>query len=121
MSMRRLNSDHPRDGLETVSNALELFLRTFLIAIGVVVFGFAIFIIATMEAGSKGQGGRWYVAVGAMVALGAVDTQFGRLVRRRNPLFFLTWPAAYRRYQYQSLLLLALAALVLFMCAWLLP
>lgn len=121
MPIQKHSPGDPRDGLETAANALELFLRASLIAIGVAIFGFAILIIATMEAGSKSQGGRWYVAVGAMVALGAIDTQYGRLVRRRLPFDLFGFSQQWMRYGLKSMLLLCLAGLVLFLCAWLIP
>jgi predicted small integral membrane protein len=74
-----------------------------------------------MDGGSRSQGGRFYVAIAALVALGAVDSQFRRLVQRRMPLFSLKTAEEERLYRVVSLLVLLTSAVVLIGLAWLLP
>jgi hypothetical protein len=98
-------------GAEQASRILEQFLRVILWAVAAAVLVGAVLIMVDMDASSKSQGGRLYIAVAAMVALGAVDRQFGWLARRR--CFFFE-SAGYFRYGMRSLLLLALSAVLLF-------
>ena len=88
-----------------------------LLAIGV--FAGAILIMVDMDSGSAGQGGRYYVAVAALVALGALDSQFQRLLKRRLPFSFGT-SGQERRYALVSLLALIAAGAVLIGVAWML-
>jgi hypothetical protein len=74
-----------------------------------------------MEGGSGSQGGRFFVAIAALMLLGAVDSQYGRLVRRRVPLFSLETTMEQRRYRAVSLVLLLVSAVVLIGLAWCLP
>lgn len=115
---------HGRERLFSVLGQLDRTLNSFLrILLGiaaVAILAVAVLIQVTMDESSRSQGGRWYVAVAALVALGAVDSRFGWLVRRREP-FSLTESPAHRRYRYLSLLLLSGSAVVLFGLAWLLP
>ena len=80
----------------------------------------AVLIIATMEAGSKSQGGRFFVAAGALVALGWVDQQLMRLAWRRYALVDGDWPN-YRRVCILTGLLLLVTGAFLFGLAHLLP
>ena len=107
------------DGLDQVARGLERFLLVFLGGVAVAILVIAVVMITTMETGSGSQGGRFYVAAAAALLLGAVDTQFGRLMRRRLPLLLIDTPE-YRRYRIGSLLLLFLATLALFGLALLL-
>jgi hypothetical protein len=77
-----------------------------------VVVGLATAIIWTMEPSSAVQGGRYYVAVGALVALVLIDRQMTLLVRRRLPFSLSTLPAE-RRYHRRSFLLLVAAGVLL--------
>jgi hypothetical protein len=120
MSLEQQDREPFARGAEQATRVLELFLQFVLwIGIGIVIAG-ALLIMMTMDAGSRSQGGRIYVAIGAMVALGAIDNRFRWLARRRyGPWLIEPW--GYYRYRTQSLLLLALAAAVLFGFALLLP
>lgn len=69
------------------------------------IVAFSIVIMVTMDAGSASTGGRFFVAVAAVVLLGAVDTQFQRLLHRHLPFHIGTHPQE-RRWAAQSLLLL---------------
>ena len=73
-----------------------------------------------MDGGSRSQGGRFYVAIAAIVILGAVDSQFRKLVVRRAP-FSLGTTEAESRYAMISLLLMLLSAVLLIGLAWYLP
>jgi hypothetical protein len=73
-----------------------------------------------MDGGSRSQGGRFYVAIAALVILGAVDSQFRKLVERRAP-FSIGTTEAERHYALVSLLLLLVSGVILFGAAWLLP
>ena len=110
---QRPTPEHP---MHTLARGAELLI----LAAGLVVFVVAIFIMFDMDAGSKSTGGRFFVAVGAMVALGVLDKFYGRLVWQRTP-FFWTESDEYRRYRWRSLGLMLLAGLILFGCAFLLP
>ena len=107
-------------GLERTANALDIFLRIFLVIVAIATVAGAIFLMLKMDSGSRSQGGRFYVAIAALVILGAVESQFRKLVERRAP-FSLTTTDAERRYALICLLLLLLSAVVLFGVAWLLP
>jgi hypothetical protein len=107
-------------GLERTANALDIFLRILLSIVAIATVVGAAFLMLKMDSGSQGQGGRFYVAIAALVILGAVDSQFRKLVARRAP-FSLTTTEAESRYSLISLLVLLLSALVLFGVAWLLP
>ncbi len=107
-------------GLERTANALDIFLRILLSIVAIATVVGAAFLMLKMDSGSRGQGGRFYVAIAALVILGAVDSQFRKLVARRAP-FSLTTTEAESRYSLISLLVLLLSAVVLFGVAWLLP
>ena len=101
---------------------LERFLRILLGIVAVAVFAGGVFLLMVMSGTARGLGERLSVAVGAVLLLGGVDAQFGRLAERRRP-FWRSGPgeAAYRRYQVRSAVLLVLSALVLVGLAVLLP
>ena len=105
--------------LDRLSRALENFLFIFLGIITVLILFGAIFLILQIDS-SRADGSRYYVAIAALVLLGAVDSQFGRLIKRRVP-FSLTTTAEERRYHIVSLLLMFFFAVVLIGLAWLLP
>ncbi|HEX6861476.1 MAG TPA: hypothetical protein VF414_01610 [Thermoanaerobaculia bacterium] len=86
---------------------------------GAIVTG-TLYIMLNMESGSASQGGRFYLALGALVVLGVVDTQLERLLVRLAPLRFgVSDPE--RRYAGVSLVLLVVSAVVLIAAALLLP
>ena len=68
--------------VDMLNRFLSILLRV--AAIFVLVGG--VFIMLTMDAGSRGQGGRFYVAIIILVLLGALETQSVRLLRRRARL-----------------------------------
>jgi hypothetical protein len=106
--------------LDQTANTLDIFLRILLSVVAVATLAGAVFLMLKMDSGSRGQGGRFYVAIAALVILGAVDSQFRKLVVRRAP-FSLTTTEAESRYSLVSLLLLLISAVVLIGAAWLLP
>jgi hypothetical protein len=112
----------PGDGgslatLGGIERTLTAFLQVLLGFVAVAILAGAVFLMWVMDAGSRSQGGRFYVALGAVVLLGLVDTQFARLMRRQ----FLWDSTPYRRYRLLSLLFLALAAAGLLGLALFLP
>ena len=107
-------------GLKKTADALEILLRLLLGAVSFVTVAGAIFLMLKMDSGSRSQGGRLYVAIGALVILGAIDSQFRKLVARRAPLSFGVTEAE-SRYGLISLVVLLLSAVILFGAAWLLP
>ncbi|HZA56378.1 MAG TPA: hypothetical protein VE616_19195 [Candidatus Udaeobacter sp.] len=119
-----LKPPHERErimtGLDQTAHALDTFLRIFLGIIAVATLAGAIFLMLKMDSGSRSQGGRFYVAIVALIVLGAVDSQFRKLVIRRMP-FSLTTTAAESRYAMVSLLLMLVSAVVLIGLAWFLP
>lgn len=106
--------------LDQTANALETLLRLLLAAVSFATVAGAIFLMLKMDGGSRSQGGRFYIAIAALVILGAVDSSFRKLVIRRAPFSFGTTEAE-SRYALISLLLLLLSAAVLFGAAWFLP
>ncbi|MEW5938664.1 MAG: hypothetical protein AB1750_03310 [Chloroflexota bacterium] len=103
-----------------VINALEIGLSILLGVLALVVVGGAVAIMLDMEASSQSQGGRYYVAIGALVILGFLDSQMGRVVKRRAP-FDLGTTKPERVYAAVSLLLMIVVAVVLFALAYFLP
>ena len=80
----------------------------------------ALYIMLKMDPGSRSQGGRFYVAIAALVLIAVMDKQIERLVRRRAPVQLgVTGPE--RRYAGISLLLWGMSAAVLMCGLWLLP
>lgn len=118
------NPSHEREPIMTAlsetANTLETFLRMLLGIVSVATVAGAIFLMLKLDSGSRSQGGRFYVAIAALVILGAVDSQFRKMVARRAP-FSLGTTEAESRYALISLLVLLLSAVVLFGAAWLLP
>ena len=98
---------------------IENFLLLILGAAAVAVFAGAILIMIDMDASSASQGGRYYVAVAALVALGALDAQIQKTFKRRLPFSLGTTPQE-SRYALISLLLLIAAGVVLIGVAWIL-
>jgi len=106
--------------LDQTTHTLEGFLRVLLGIVAVATVAGAIFLMVKMDSGSRSQGGRFYVAIAALVVLGAVDSQFRKLVKRNLP-FSLTTTEAESRYNLVSLLLMLIAAVMLISLAWVLP
>lgn len=106
--------------LDQTASALETLLRLLLGAVAFATVAGAIFLMLKMESSSRNQGGRFYIAIAALVILGAVDSSFRKLVIRRAPFSFGTTEAE-SRYALISLVLLLLSAVILFGAAWLLP
>src|SRR6266498_1863674 len=106
--------------LDQTTNALDIFLRILLGIVSVAAVAGAIFLMLKMDSSSRSQGGRLYVSIAALVILGAVDSQFRKLVARRAP-FSVGTTEAESRYGLISLLLLLLSAVVLFGAALLFP
>lgn len=86
---------------------------------GAIVAG-TLYIMLHMEAGSRNQGGRFYLALAALVVLAFVETQIERVVIRRVP-WQLGVSGPQRRYAGVCLLLLLASAVVLIAGALALP
>jgi hypothetical protein len=101
---------------------LDRGLRIILIVSAIAVFVAAALMLATMDAGTRAQGGRIYVTIAAILILAAIDGQYGRLEWRRRPLW-MEGPGevAYRRYVVSSVGLLLAAAAALIALAIYLP
>jgi hypothetical protein len=95
------------------TRTLERAMALVLVVSAVAVLVGAVVLITRMKAASSGQGEPFYVALAAIVLLGALDTQATRLVRRRAPGFYGPSESD-RRFARWSLLALVLAALLLF-------
>ena len=110
------------EAVARMSMMLDRGLRILLIVAAVGVFIVAVLILATMDEASRGQGGRVYVTIAAIVTLAAIDGLYGRLEDRRRPLW-MEGPgeAAYRRYLGWSIGLLVAAAVALIALAIYLP
>src|SRR5687768_1958989 len=98
--------------MQQAQDALTRVLTMVLRAVAVAVLGIGAAIIVTMDASSSTQGGRYYVAVAAIGALWIIDSQLGRLMRRRL-LWSITIQPEERRYHLWSYLLLIAASLFL--------
>jgi hypothetical protein len=110
--------DGSRRAPHNLADSLSRSLRILLRLVAIAAFSGSLFIMLNMDAGSKNQGGRLYVAVAAMVALGAADNQYTRLGSRR---LAMSGHAAYRRYRLRSFSLLPFASAALVAAALLLP
>ena len=71
---------------------IERFLLILLGLVLVAVFTGGIFIMVSMDRGSVGQGGRFYVAVITLVVLTVVDSQIEKILKRRLPFSLGTTP-----------------------------
>jgi hypothetical protein len=91
---------------------VELVMEISLAVIALIVLGGAFAIMLTMDAGSRGQGGRFYVALAAVFALGAIDGMFLKFARRHWPLE-LGPSRQEREYALISMLLLLFCAIAL--------
>lgn len=80
---RARHRDPPVAALDRASNALERFLAVLLGVVAVAVLAGGGLIIARMDASSRSQGGRFYVALAVVLALGAIEGQAMWLARRR--------------------------------------
>jgi hypothetical protein len=113
--------------LHQLDRWLDRFARLFLVMVAVSIFTVAVLMMATMDSGFRSQGGRFYVAVAAMLLLGWVASQYAWLAERQR----LRWTARpweiesgeseYWRCLVRSGMLLLLAAGVLVGLAMLLP
>ena len=112
--------EHKGIDLEQVTRTLEHALMILLFILAIAIVAGAILIILTMDSSSRSQGGRFYVAIIALVLLGVVDSQITRLVKQRAPFSLVSTPVE-RRYSLVSLLLFLVAAAVLIGLAWLAP
>jgi hypothetical protein len=86
----------------------------------VAVLAGALFAMLVLEASSRSQGGRFYVAVAALVLLGVIFSQVGRFMDiRRRP--YASPTALERRFALLSLIVMVCSTVVLIGLAWLLP
>ena len=107
-------------GLDEAEGVLAAAMRVLLGGVAVAVVAGAALLMADMGASSRSQGGRVYVAAAAAVALGAVESRFAWLARRRW-LRAEGGAAEYRRYRVRSLLAVGLATAALLGLAVVLP
>ena len=111
---------HPAEpALRAIATKLEIMLSIVLGALVLVVPAVAVLIMATMAEGTRAQGGRFYVAIAALALLGAVNSQIGRVLRRRAPAIAASPDE--RRHAAVSLILFPILALLLLGLAWRLP
>jgi hypothetical protein len=106
--------------IDKAANSLDTFLRILLGIVSLAILAGAIFLMVKLASGSRSQGGRFYVAIAALVILGAVDSQFRQLIERRAP-FSIATTETESRYAMVSLLLMLISTVVLFGAAWFLP
>lgn len=79
----RLNTPPAMDALDTTANILSRFLKIVLIAAAVAVtFGGAL-ILMNLDAGSRSQGGAFYVVLGTVLVLGWLLGSYMSVSRRR--------------------------------------
>lgn len=108
---------HPFEG---VTRTLERILLIILGTVTIAILVGAVFLMLKMDNSSQSQGGRFYVAIGALILLGFVDSQFGWVIKRHAP-FSITTTSQERRYYIISLVIMFVSALVLIGLALLLP
>lgn len=111
--MASLAPDHRSAQIERTVHAV-------LVVTACVVTTGTLVLIVTMERGSVSQGGRFFVALGALVFLGTLENQVAAFARRYWPLELGTSEPE-RRCARTCLLLLASAAVILLGAAFLLP
>lgn len=63
---------------EQVTRTLDRGLSILLGLLTIAILVGAVFLMLKMDSSSRSQGGRFYVAIAALVLLGAVDSQFRR-------------------------------------------
>jgi hypothetical protein len=114
---------HPENpaepALRAIATKLEILLSIVLGALVLIIPSVAILIMATMAEGTRAQGGRFYVAIAALAVLGVVNSQIGRILRRRAP--GITPSPDERRHAALSLILFPICAFLLIGLAWRLP
>jgi hypothetical protein len=98
--------------LDRMTDAVATGLGALLWATGLAVVAGSAAIIVTMDGSSASQGGRYYVAIAAIVVLVFIDRQMATLMRRRLPWRLGTQPAE-RRYHARSFLLLLVTSIFL--------
>ena len=103
---------------DRTGRSLEHVIQIFLGFAAVATLAGAIFLLFKMDGSQTKE--RLYVAIAALVVLGAVDSQAERLVKRRVP-FSLETTVGERRYSRVSVVLMLVAAVMLFGLALLLP
>ena len=104
-------------GLDHASVVLGTGLTTTLVLAAVAVFVGAVTVMTRMDAASRSQGGRLYVAMVAIVIIGALESQAMRLARRRLDLFE---PQRYHRLVLGgALAVLSTASLLIGLAIWL--
>jgi hypothetical protein len=113
----RVTDDYLR-ALDKAGHSLERVIQIFLGFAAVAILACAIFVLFKMDGSQIKE--RLYVAIAALVVLGAVDSQVERLVGRRVP-FSLETTVGERRYSRVSVVLMLVAVVVLFGLALLLP
>ena len=99
---------------------IERILQVLLWLAAITVFAGAILMMIDMDRSSISQGGRFYVAIFALVILVGLFSQLQKLLTRRIPFSLGTTPQE-SRYALNGFLLLTAAATVLLGVAWLLP
>ena len=97
---------------------LDAFLRVLLALVAAAIIGGAVLLMLRLDASTRSQGGRLYIAGAAVVLLGVVESRFAWLERRRRGWFDA---AASQRYGLRSLLFLLASTVVLVGLALLLP
>ena len=98
---------------------LERWLFILLGLLAVICLAGAVAIMLTMDRGSISQGGRFYVALGALAVLGAFDVLVRKVLGRRGPIFGTT--PLQRRYNLISLIAIVVCAVILIGLALFLP
>lgn len=112
-----IRQNRPTTEFNQIDQTLTAILRGLLVVVAGAVLAGAVFLMVIMDTGSRSQGGRVYVALAAVVVLGAIDTSYERLVRRRLSFLESTpW-----RYRLLSLFLLLASAAALLGLAIFLP
>lgn len=106
-------------GLRAIATKLEIMVSIVLGALVLIVPSVAILIMATMAEGTRAQGGRFYVAIVALALLGGVNSQIGRILRRRARS--ITTSPDEQRHAALSLILFPIVAILLIGLAWRLP
>lgn len=116
-------SDDTRRFLSTLDRIEFVLTRAMLILLAVVAVAVVIgaaFLMWKMDQSSRSQGGRFYVVLGGLLILGALDNQVGRMVHRISRTILTESPVE-RRYRILSLLGMVFLAALLIGLAFMLP
>lgn len=115
-----MDSQARKAHVEALDRTRRVLERPLLVVLGIAAVVILIGAVFVMRSVSPVSGGRLYVALAAVLILGAVDTQIGRVLFRRRPIR-LDEPIYDPRYKIISVLVLVASAILLIGLALYMP